>query len=134
MEVTGLVVGIVGLYSTCQSCFSLYSEVSGAEHNAKLAAKQLDVHASILKAWAFNWEIRPNLSSLSSSKDDDEEGDKKKCEKLKRYLERNPYKGQGIVSALSCIGDILSDKMGLLETYGLEVDLDDGEASAVGCE
>jgi transposase-like protein len=51
MEVAGLVVGIVGLYSACQSCYNLFSETKNSVSNATLAARELEIHGSILKAW-----------------------------------------------------------------------------------
>lgn len=124
MEVAGLVVGIVSLYSACQSCYTLYSETGDSKANVTLAAHQLEIHGSILKAWAFYWEIKlhdPNLPTTEESGDDQETANTK----LRRYLERNPYKAKGITSALYCIGDALSDKKKLLNDYGLEVDLND---------
>ncbi|OJJ42270.1 hypothetical protein ASPZODRAFT_137407 [Penicilliopsis zonata CBS 506.65] len=116
MDVTGLVIGIVGLYSTCQSCYNLYTDVRDAETSAVTAAHELEIHKSILKAWGFYWQIQPTLSA--------EERDGEVSEKLKRYLTRYPDKAIGIASALHCIGEALSDKRKLLDTYGLEVNLE----------
>ncbi|KFZ02020.1 hypothetical protein V501_09687 [Pseudogymnoascus sp. VKM F-4519 (FW-2642)] len=63
----------------------------------------------------------PNLPTADESGEDQELANIK----LRRYLERNPYKAKGIASALYCIGDALSDKKKLLDACGIEVDLDD---------
>lgn len=121
MDVSGLVVGIISLYLACQSCYNLYSETKDSTTNVTLAAHQLDIYRSIFKAWAFYWEIKLHDPTAEVSGDDQELANIK----LRRYLERNPYKAKGIASALYCIGDALSDKRKLLDAYGIEVDLDD---------
>jgi hypothetical protein len=72
--------------------------------------------------WAFYWEINPTLASPNSNRHEEKD---ETSEKLRRYLERNPYKAKGIAIALHCIGDLLSDKKLLLNKYGLDVDFDD---------
>ncbi|OBT88268.1 hypothetical protein VE02_02786 [Pseudogymnoascus sp. 03VT05] len=107
MEI-GLVIGIVSLYSTCQSCYNLYSETKDSTTNVTLAAHQLYIHRSIFKAWAFYWEIKlhdPNSPTAGESGDDQELANIK----LRRYLGGNPYKAKGIASALYCIEVDLDD-------------------------
>lgn len=106
MEVAGLVVDIISLYSACQSCYNLYSETKDSTTNVTLAAHQLDIHRSIFKAWAFYWEIKlPDPNHLTA----DESGEDQELAniKLRRYLARNTYKAKGIASALYCIGGVM---------------------------
>lgn len=120
MEVTGLAVGIIGLYSTCQSCYNLYSDVRNAETTALMAARKLETHQSILKAWAFYWEITPHPRIAEHGGDQKE----RMSDKLKQYLSKYPNKAVGIVNVLYCISDALSNEQQLLDKYGLEVNLD----------
>lgn len=126
LEVAGLVVGIVSLYSACQQCYNLFSDVENAGKETTLAARELDIHSSILKAWAFYWEINPAAATARADSDGREES----SEKLDRYLRQNPYKAMGIATALQCIGDVLSDKQKLLTSYGLDVNLEDVNLAA----
>lgn len=128
MEVAGLVVGIVGLYTACQSCYSLFSDAKNAEASTILAARELDIHGSILKAWACYWEIKPTPPKVDSKKDEGQIS-----QKLARYLERNQYKAMGIAAALQCIGDVLSDKQKLLATYGVDVNLEMTNTTVRSC-
>ncbi|RKK85654.1 hypothetical protein BFJ71_g14052 [Fusarium oxysporum] len=121
MEVAGLVIGIVGLYSACQSCYDLYSKAKDSAKEASLAANELEIHKSILKSWASYWEFNPHLVRAEES----EEERKIIGKKMEQYIERYPEKAIGIVRALKCIGDALSDRKKLLDIYGLEVNLDD---------
>lgn len=119
MEVAGLVVGIVGLYTACQSCYSLYTESKSAQQNVNAALHDLQIHKSILKAWAFYWEIPESLIDRKNTGDQSE----RVCPKLEWYLKRYPDKAIGIASALQRTGDVLSDRERLLSAYGLEASL-----------
>jgi hypothetical protein len=122
LSVAGLVVGIVGLYSTCRDCFIFFTDVQRAEKDAFILIRELGIQESILKAWGFYWEIqRHDLTS----------GERKKASnlKLERYLTENTYKAEGIAQALFAIADGLSNRDKLLKRYGLDLRAPDKTAT-----
>ncbi|KAK4116822.1 hypothetical protein N656DRAFT_842216 [Canariomyces notabilis] len=116
MEVAGLVVGIVGLYSACSTCYKVFTDVKGAGRDADLTAHRLRIQESVLRAWMWHWDVRSD-SGLQEAEAAET--------KLGRYLKKNPHAAHGIAGVLYCVGEILSDRKKLHDDYGLSVELND---------
>ncbi|KAL2673844.1 hypothetical protein Neosp_012288 [[Neocosmospora] mangrovei] len=120
MDVAGLVVGIISLYSAGQSCYALYTDVRDAKDNFRAALHDLQIHRSIHKAWAANWGIREDAAvEPGETEAPDRDG-----RKLKLYLTKYPDKARGIASALIRTSDVLSNGKKLSDDYGLETNLE----------
>lgn len=114
----GLVGTIVGFYSTCRDIYVFCADVKNASKEVLTQARQFAIQESILKAWGFYWEInRHQLHPVTV----DGTVHANLSSKLTEYLQKNPYKGEGIANALYCIADTLSDWTKLREKYGFVV-------------
>ncbi|KAL9076216.1 MAG: hypothetical protein Q9157_003751 [Trypethelium eluteriae] len=115
--VTGLVIGIVSLYSACRDCYIFFTTVKSAEKESLIHLRELDIQQSILKAWGFYWDIQRHDTIVSR----DPTLTNTKKGKLSKYLERNVYKADGVINALCAISEILSSRDKLIERYGLNL-------------
>jgi len=116
ISVTGLVIGIVALYSTSRDCYIFFTQVKSAEKDSLIHLRELDIQQSILKAWGFYWEIQRHDAIASGSSTATAEN-----RKLSQFLERNIYKANGVISALCAISDTLSNRDKLIKRYGLNL-------------
>lgn len=115
MEVAGLVVGIVGLYSATQSCYALYTDTRDAKDSFRPALHDLEINRAILRAWAVYWEITTPDGSAAAERGGT---------KLAVYLKKYPEKGRGIASALIRTSTVLLNGEKLAVDYGLQTNLD----------
>ncbi|KAH8890059.1 hypothetical protein GQ53DRAFT_867710 [Thozetella sp. PMI_491] len=98
MDVAGLAVGIVALYTTCRDCYNFFT-------------------ASILKAWGFHWQIQNEDGSEPAHSDHTG----RKWTKLHEYLLSNRFKAEGVFNTLSALADTLSDQEKLIKRYGIQL-------------
>ncbi|KAJ4859374.1 prion-inhibition and propagation domain-containing protein [Trichoderma breve] len=96
MDVTGLAVGIVDLYTTCRDCYNFFT-------------------TSILKAWGFHWQIH----SEGGREPEHSDPTRRKRTKLHEYLLSNRFKAEGVFNTLSALADTLSDQDKLTKRYGI---------------
>ncbi|KAI0391001.1 prion-inhibition and propagation-domain-containing protein [Xylariaceae sp. FL0594] len=119
MDVAGLAVGIVGLYTTCRDCYSFFTTVKTAEAEASKHLRELVIQQSILKAWGFHWQIQnddsggPHQPALSHSN--------QRQTKLHEYLSSNRFKAEGVFNTLSALADTLSNQEKLTKRYGIQL-------------
>jgi hypothetical protein len=117
MEVAGLAVGIVALYSTCRECYQFFTSVQTAESESSSHQRELEIQQSILKAWGMHWQIQQNENSEG-------QGSARTGQpqtKLHNYFVRNPYKAEGVFKTLSALADTLSDQNKLTKRYGIQL-------------
>ncbi|KAL7781227.1 hypothetical protein V8C43DRAFT_319983 [Trichoderma afarasin] len=98
MDVTGLAVGIVDLYTTCRDCYNFFT-------------------TSILKAWGFYWQIH----NEGGSEPEHSDPTRRKRTKLHEYLLSNRFKAEGVFKTLSALADTLSDQDKLTKRYGIRL-------------
>jgi Prion-inhibition and propagation len=121
--VTGLMIGIVTLYSTCRDCYIFFTNVQNAENQSELHLREFDIQQSILKAWGFYWEIQRHDTVLAKAPDNSSP----KNTKLLRFLSRNVFKAEGVFQTLRSLADTLSDHDKLIKRYGLDLKAIEGD-------
>ncbi|KAL5091602.1 hypothetical protein Trisim1_002820 [Trichoderma cf. simile WF8] len=117
MDVTGLAVGIVDLYTTCRDCYNFFTTVRAAEVESSAHLRELEIQQSILKAWGFYWQIHNDGGSESEHSDPT----RQKRTKLHEYLLSNRFKAEGVFKTLSALADTLSDQDKLTKRYGIRL-------------
>ncbi|OPB42710.1 hypothetical protein A0O28_0038310 [Trichoderma guizhouense] len=117
MDITGLAVGIVDLYTTCRDCYSFFTTVRAAEAESLAHLRELEIQQSILKAWGFHWQIH----SEGGGETEHSDPTKRKRTKLHEYLSSNRFKAEGVFNTLSALADTLSDQDKLIKRYGIRL-------------
>ncbi|KAI6510878.1 hypothetical protein MCOR04_009050 [Pyricularia oryzae] len=120
MEVAGLAIGIVSLYTTCRDCYSFFTAVQNADASSSTHLRELEIQQSILKAWGFHWEIQNEQTGPSEAKPSGH-GTRQTQTKLRQYLSNNRFKAEGVFKTLAAIVDTLSDRNKLVKRYGIEL-------------
>ncbi|KAM6480515.1 prion-inhibition and propagation-domain-containing protein [Trichoderma sp. SZMC 28011] len=117
MDVTGLAVGIVDLYTTCRDCYNFFTTVRAAEAESSAHLRELEIQQSILKAWGFYWQIH----NEGGSEPEHSDPTRRKRTKLHEYLLSNRFKAEGVFKTLSALADTLSDQDKLTKRYGIRL-------------
>ncbi|VUC32798.1 unnamed protein product [Clonostachys rosea] len=117
MDVAGLAVGIIGLYTTCRDCYNFFTTVGAAEGESSAHLRELEIQQSILKAWGFHWRIQ----SENSSNPEPPDTTRPKRTKLYEYLLSNRFKAEGVFTTLSALADTLSNQEKLVKRYGIQL-------------
>jgi hypothetical protein len=117
MEVAGLAVGIIALYSTCRDCYQFFTSVQTAESESSSHLRELEIQQSILKAWGMHWQIQ----QIEDNEGQDSAYTERSRTKLHDYFVRNPYKADGVFKTLSALADTLSDQHKLVRRYGIQL-------------
>ncbi|KAL6801544.1 prion-inhibition and propagation domain-containing protein [Trichoderma sp. SZMC 28012] len=117
MDITGLAIGIVDLYTTCRDCYNFFTTVRAAEAESSAHLRELEIQQSILKAWGFYWQIHNDGGSESEHSDPT----RRKRTKLHEYLLSNRFKAEGVFKTLSALADTLSDQDKLTKRYGIRL-------------
>lgn len=117
MDAASMAIGIVALYTTCRECFTFFTAVRTADAEASLHVRELEIQQSILKAWGFHWRIQYADGSELEQVDHTWQ----KQNKLHEYLQRNPFKAEGVFKTLSAIADTLSNQEKLIKRYGIQL-------------
>ncbi|KAF5541982.1 hypothetical protein FMEXI_7681 [Fusarium mexicanum] len=119
MDVAGLAIGIVGLYTACRDCYDFFTTVNAAQAEASAHLRELEIQQSILKAWGFHWQIQ--------NEDDNDPGlsdhARRKRSKLHQYLLSNRFKAEGVFKTLSALADTLCNREKLIKRYGFQLQL-----------
>ncbi|KAF5686911.1 hypothetical protein FCIRC_2602 [Fusarium circinatum] len=111
MDVAGLAIGIVGLYTACRDCYDFFTTVNSAQAEPSAHLRELEIQQSILKAWGFHWQIQnedgsdPGLSDRT----------RQKRSKLHQYLLSNRFKAEGVFKTLSALADTLCNREKLIK-------------------
>ncbi|KAF5253656.1 hypothetical protein FANTH_1346 [Fusarium anthophilum] len=117
MDVAGLAIGIVGLYTACRDCYDFFTTVNAAQAESSAHLRELEIQQSILKAWGFHWQIQnedgsdPGLSDRT----------RQKRSKLHQYLLSNRFKAEGVFKTLSALADTLCNREKLIKRYGFQL-------------
>ncbi|KAH8427251.1 uncharacterized protein LDX57_004964 [Aspergillus melleus] len=119
MDGVGLALTIVSLYSTCRDCYIFYNDVKNGPRSAIRLVREMGIQEFILKSWGSYWEISRHSTVIGPSS---KQIGPQTHDKLARYLERTPYKAEGLGNALCLIADTLSNKEILESTYGLKLE------------
>ncbi|PKK47089.1 hypothetical protein CI102_9619 [Trichoderma harzianum] len=117
MDVTGLAVGIVDLYTTCRDCYNFFTTVRAAEAESSAHLRELEIQQSILKAWGFYWQIH----NEGGGEPEHSDPTRRKRTKLHEYLLSNRFKAEGVFKTLSALADTLSDQDKLTKRYGIRL-------------
>ncbi|KAH0525633.1 hypothetical protein TsFJ059_007980 [Trichoderma semiorbis] len=115
MDITGLAIGIVDLYTTCRDCYNFFTTVRAAEAESSAHLRELEIQQSILKAWGFYWQIH----NEGSSEPEHSDPIRRKRTKFHEYLSSNRFKAEGVFKTLSALADTLSDQDKLTKRYGI---------------
>ncbi|KAK4206017.1 prion-inhibition and propagation-domain-containing protein [Rhypophila decipiens] len=116
MDVAGLVVGIVGLYTTCRDCYAFFTTAKNAESDAAAHLRELEIQRSILNAWGFHWQIQDEDGAEPQGSDHSG----RKPKRLHEFLLRNRFKAEGVFKTLSALADTLSNQEKLTKRYGIQ--------------
>lgn len=117
MDITGLAIGIVDLYTTCRDCYNFFTTVRAAEAESLAHLRELEIQQSILKAWGFYWQIH----NEGGSEPEHSDPTRRKRTKLHEYLLSNRFKAEGVFKTLSALADTLSDQDKLTKRYGIRL-------------
>ncbi|QYT01724.1 HeLo domain-containing protein [Trichoderma simmonsii] len=117
MDITGLAIGIVDLYTTCRDCYNFFTTVRAAEAESSAHLRELEIQQSILKAWGFYWQIQ----NEGGSEPEHSNPTRQKRTKLHEYLLSNRFKAEGVFKTLSALADTLSDQDKLTKRYGIRL-------------
>ncbi|WYZ35382.1 hypothetical protein EsH8_X_000029 [Colletotrichum jinshuiense] len=117
MDVAGLAVGIVGLYTTCRDCYNFFTAVRAAEAESSAHRRELEIQQSILKAWGFHWKIQ----NENGNEPEHSDPTRRKRTKLYEYLLSNRFKAEGVFNTLSALADTLSNQEKLIKRYGIQL-------------
>ncbi|KLO97740.1 uncharacterized protein FFB20_15008 [Fusarium fujikuroi] len=117
MDVAGLAIGIVSLYTACRDCYNFFTTVNAAQTESSAHLRELEIQQSILKAWGFHWQIQNEEDSNPGHSDHT----RRKRSKLHAYLLSNRFKAEGVFKTLSALADTLSDQKKLTKRYGIQL-------------
>lgn len=117
MDVAGLAIGIVSLYTACRECYHFFTAVNAAQTESSAHLRELEIQQSILKAWGFHWQIQNEEDSNQGHSDHT----RRKRSKLHAYLLSNRFKAEGVFKTLSALADTLSDQKKLTKRYGIQL-------------
>ncbi|KAK4068135.1 hypothetical protein Trihar35433_6695 [Trichoderma harzianum] len=117
MDITGLAIGIVGLYTTCRDCYNFFTTVRAAEAESSAHLRELEIQQLILKTWGFYWQIH----NEGGSEPEHSDPTRRKRTKLHEYLLSNRFKAEGVFKTLSALADTLSDQDKLTKRYGIRL-------------
>jgi hypothetical protein len=117
MDVAGLAIGIVSLYTACRDCYNFFTTVNSAQTESSAHLRELKIQQSILKAWGFHWEIQNEDDSNLGYSDHT----RRKRSKLHVYLMSNRFKAEGVFKTLSALADTLSNQEKLIKRYGIQL-------------
>ncbi|KAK6345988.1 hypothetical protein TWF730_010323 [Orbilia blumenaviensis] len=117
MDVTGVAVGIIALYTACRDCYNFFTTVKTAKTESSAYLRDLLIQQSILKAWGFHWQIQNEDGSELENTD----RIRQKQTKLHKYLSNNRFKAEGVFSTLSALADTLSNQEKLIKRYGIQL-------------
>ncbi|KAF5718697.1 hypothetical protein FMUND_5057 [Fusarium mundagurra] len=117
MDVAGLAIGIVGLYTACRDCYDFFTTVNAAQAESSAHLRELEIQQSILKAWGFHWQIQNEDGSDPGYSDHT----RRKRSKLHQYLLSNRFKAEGVFKTLSALADTLSNREKLIKRYGFQL-------------
>ncbi|KAF5626790.1 uncharacterized protein FTJAE_9461 [Fusarium tjaetaba] len=117
MDVAGLAIGIVGLYTACRDCYDFFTTVNAAQADSSAHLRELEIQQSILKAWGFHWQIQNEDGSDPGYSDHT----RRKRSKLHQYLLSNRFKAEGVFKTLSALADTLCNREKLIKRYGFQL-------------
>ncbi|WZH44183.1 prion-inhibition and propagation-domain-containing protein [Fusarium acuminatum] len=117
MDIAGLAIGIVSLYTACRDCYNFFTTVNSAQTESSAHLRELEIQQSILKAWGFHWEIQNEDDSNLGYSDHT----RRKRSKLHAYLMSNRFKAEGVFKTLSALADTLSNQEKLIKRYGIQL-------------
>ncbi|RBR05618.1 hypothetical protein FVER53590_03333 [Fusarium verticillioides] len=117
MDVAGLAIGIVGLYTACRDCYDFFTTVNAAQAESSAHLRELEIQQSILKAWGFHWQIQNEDGSDPGHSDHA----RRKRSKLHQYLLSNRFKAEGVFKTLSALADTLCNREKLIKRYGFQL-------------
>ncbi|PNP78606.1 hypothetical protein FNYG_07952 [Fusarium nygamai] len=117
MDVAGLAIGIVGLYTACRDCYDFFTTVNAAQAESSAHLRELEIQQSILKAWGFHWQIQNEDGSDPGYSDHA----RRKRSKLHQYLLSNRFKAEGVFKTLSALADTLCNREKLIKRYGFQL-------------
>ncbi|KKP07836.1 hypothetical protein THAR02_00044 [Trichoderma harzianum] len=117
MDIAGLAIGIVDLYTTCRDCYNFFTTVRAAEAESSAHLRELEIQQSILKAWGFYWQIH----NEGGGEPEHSDPTRRKRSKLYEYLSSNRFKAEGVFKTLSALADTLSDQDKLTKRYGIRL-------------
>ncbi|KAF5694931.1 hypothetical protein FDENT_744 [Fusarium denticulatum] len=117
MEVAGLAIGIVGLYTACRDGYDFFTTVNAAQAESSAQLRELEIQQSILKAWGFHWQIQNEDGSDPGYSDHT----RRKRSKLHQYLLSNRFKAEGVFKTLSALADTLCNREKLIKRYGFQL-------------
>ncbi|KAG5746165.1 hypothetical protein H9Q72_003929 [Fusarium xylarioides] len=117
MDVAGLAIGIVGLYTACRDCYDFFTTVNAAQAESSTHLRELEIQQSILKAWGFHWQIQNEDGSDPGYSDHT----RRKRSKIHQYLLSNRFKAEGVFKTLSALADTLCNREKLIKRYGFQL-------------
>ncbi|KAI0895928.1 hypothetical protein F4806DRAFT_75890 [Annulohypoxylon nitens] len=114
MEFISIATGVTKLFSLCIDCYGLLGKMNSAKEDVVETINFIRMEECALYAWGRYWGI-DLPGELAPSK-------------LDRYLRTNAYKRNGVVLALSGIGELITNKRKLLKEYRVELKLTDSRS------
>lgn len=117
MDVAGLAIGIVSLYTACRDCYNFFTTVNAAQTESSAHLRELEIQQCILKAWGLHWQIQNEDDSNLEYSDHT----RRNRSKLHAYLLSNRFKAEGVFKTLSALADTLSNQEKLIKRYGIQL-------------